>query len=760
MKPLATLVLLAAAGLAPRAYAVVIAEGGQARCIIGLAQDAIPAERTAAQQLVASLGEATGGAFALQDVSALPADAPCILVGPSERARALLPEIDFEALESDEIVLRTVGDVLVLAGGRPRGTLYAVNTFLEDTVGFRWWTSTESFTPHRPDLAVEALDVRHAPKLMSREVFFKDAFDPLFATRLKANGHFEPIPEELGGHIELLGWCHTFWPLLPPEEHFAEHPEWYSEVGGTRTAEGTQICLTNEGARAEVTRRVLEQLRANPGARLISVSQNDWGGRCECAACRAVEAEEGSPSGPLVRFVNAVAEAVEAEFPDVLVETLAYQYTRKAPRLTHPRDNVVIRLCSIECDYAQPLTSPANATFADDIRAWSAIAPNLYIWNYVVNFANFLLPHPNLAAFAEDIRFFVDHGAVGIFEQGDAYSHGGHANELRAWVLAHLLWDPSLDQRALTEEFMNGYFGPAGPHVLAALDAQLESLAASGSRLGCYHGNTDHWLTLEALDRATEAMNAAAEAARDDADLSRRVRLARLPLDHVWLLRYGSFRLESRLTGLPFLGPESASEGYESFARTLEEFGTGFYGEGRPLEGYLATLKAMCAPRRTEAEATIPEECANLPADAWVDVQDVSFMLHNLGQWVDLVEDADASDGGAARMPGSSTQWAIQWPVVAGSVVDRAWHVRVVARCEPVATEGQAFTIGIYDGASGKSIEQRVVSLAEAGDGKYHTWDLGVHILPAGSYIWVAPPGDESLVKSVSVDRVFLVKAP
>ena len=47
--------------------------------------------------------------------------------------------------------------------------------------------------------------------------------------------------------------------------------------------------------------------------------------------------------GPLLRAVNAIAAAVEPEFPHVAIDTLAYQYTRAAPRVTVPRPNVIVR---------------------------------------------------------------------------------------------------------------------------------------------------------------------------------------------------------------------------------------------------------------------------------------------------------------------------------------------------------------------------------------------------------------------------------
>ena len=110
---------------------------------------------------------------------------------------------------------------------------------------------------------------------------------------------------------------------------------------------------------------------------MISISQNDWHGYCECEKCRALDEHEGTHAGTLIHFVNAVAEEVEKEHPDILIETLAYQYTRKPPRHVRPRRNVVTRLCSIECslrrnagyreERCQRLLSPGPGRMGHDL---------------------------------------------------------------------------------------------------------------------------------------------------------------------------------------------------------------------------------------------------------------------------------------------------------------------------------------------------------------------------------------------------------
>ena len=731
---------------------LIIADHGASAYVILVAADAPAPDQTAAKELQSFLQQVTGATLPIVDEP--PADKPQLVVGAGPRFAVLCPDVDLAKLGHDGIVIRTVGQDLVLAGRAPRGTLYAVYTFLEDAVGCRWWTSSESTVPQRPTLTVPAQNVNYAPKLRCREAFYKDAFNGVFAARLKLNGHFEQVPPEYGGHYRILGWCHTFYQLLPPDKYFAAHPDWYSEINGQRTAEHTQLCLTNDAMRAELTKVALEWIRKEPSAGMISITQNDWGGQCQCAKCRAIEEEEGGPSGPLIRFVNQVAADIEQEYPDFLVETLAYHYTRQAPNLVKPRDNVVVRLCTIECSYVQPLLGgPQNEKFSNDLTAWSSIAPHLYIWDYVTNFPNVLLPHPNLRVLAPNIRAFVDHHAIGLFEQGDAYSTIGDFVRLRAWLLAHLEWNPALDEQALIDEFLTGYYGPAAPYLKQYLDVMLDRAEQSGVYLRCGMADTAGWLDLATATKAQTLLDEAMAAVAEDPTCSKRVERETLPLQLVWLNRYQILKRQAAKQGIPFAGPADGVAGYDRWLELAHEWNNQNYGEGRPFEGYAMALKARFRP-----PGPPPEPCKDLPAEDWLDAQDNLLTLHNLGNWVTIVDDAEASDGKAARMPASHNQWAIQWPFSDDLDDGSKWRVYLSLRCEATAKQGMAITTGLYDANEKKGLVQQDLTIEDTVGPEYKLIDLGVHELRAGRYAWVAPRNNPQDVTAVYVDRMFVVR--
>ena len=547
---------------------VTIAQNGEGKAVIVIAADAAEPERHAANELAGFLRQITGAKFEIQAPPATGLSR--ILVGPGA-AKSAVADFSTDGLGSDGIVIRTVGDDLILAGGRPRGTLYAVYTFLEEHVGCRWWSSKASTIPVKPTLEIDTLNIRYVPPLEYRETFWFDSFDGDWAVRNKSNGNSERLDAKRGGKHIYQGFVHTFFPLIPPEKYFEDHPEWFSEINGKRSHERTQLCLTNEEMRAELIRNLKERLRNNPAATIASVSQNDWHGNCQCSKCAAIEKEEGSPAGLMLRFVNAVAEEIEDEFPNVAISTLAYQYTRKPPKITKPRPNVIVRLCSIECSFSKPLSDERNKKFRDDIVGWSKICNRLYIWDYTTNFRHYIMPHPNLRVLGPNVKFFVNHSVKGLFEQGAYTSNGAEMAELRAWVLAKLLWNPALDAQELIDEFIVGYYGPAGPHIKDYLQITHDAVEASGDHLGCFSQHTAKFLSFETLSKGWERLKAAEAAVRDNSDLRFRVQVAQMPIMYVFIMRWDEMRRACENAGAEWPMDESIKATFEKFMETARK---------------------------------------------------------------------------------------------------------------------------------------------------------------------------------------------
>jgi Domain of unknown function (DUF4838) len=521
---------------------VTISQNGASTCVLVQAPGATPPEKAAVAELAAALKQITGAAFEV--VSNVNAKTTAIIAGPGPAAVRFFPDVKLQDFGPEELVIKTKGNKLLLAGGQSRGTLYAVDKFLESQCGVRWWAPWATDVPHRPELKVSNLDIHEKPAFEFRDPFCFSAFDVQWKVHNCVNSSYNEIPKELGGCIKYKGHAHTFYPLVPPANHFKEHPEWYSLIKGKRTHDGGQLCLTNPQLRDFVVTRAREWLREAPDAQIISITQNDWFGWCECEQCKALDDAEGSHAGSMISFVNYIAEKIEPEFPNVWVDTFAYQYTRKPPKTVRPRKNVIVRLCSIECNFREPLDAPSNAGFFKDLDDWSKICSHLYVWDYTTDFSNYVHPHPNWFTLGPNARVFASHSVKGIFEEGAYAGYGSEMGELRSWVLAKLLWNPQQDDRKLIQEFVEGYYGPAAARPITDY-LQLMQDNSKGVYLKCFLGKpTVPYLSFPALGPAERLWQQAEKLAAVAPEKLLRVQQGHLPVRFAFLKYWERLRHE------------------------------------------------------------------------------------------------------------------------------------------------------------------------------------------------------------------------
>ncbi len=196
------------------------------------------------------------------------------------------------------------------------------------------------------------------------------------------------------------------------------------------------------------------------------------------------------------------------------------------------------------CNFREPLASEANAAFGDDIRGWSKICDRLYVWDYTTDFRHYPQPHPNWFVLGSNIRFFANHNVKGLFEQGAYQSHGSEFSELRAWVLAQLMWDPRKNAEELIHEFLEGYYGAAAPAIRDYMTLMHE--ASAGWKLGCFSPTKTPFFNFNTMSRAESLWRKALEAVDGNPELMPRVRLGRVWLGYVWLSLWDELKAEAK----------------------------------------------------------------------------------------------------------------------------------------------------------------------------------------------------------------------
>ncbi len=757
---LVTLLLILAVSCSAGRGEFRLAQGGSPLSAIVLGTDATVPEQTAAKELSSYLKQVTGADFPVYSQDKQPKGLSRIMVGQSAESRKLLGDIDWDKLKFDGIAIKFVGNDLVLAGDRPRGTLYAVYTFLEEYVGCKWWTAKAKYVPRKYSLSVKNKDQMHISPFLCRETYYRPVMRDImdFPVKLKLNGHHQQIPEDFGGHYNLIGFVHTWDRLLPPSVYFKEHPEWYSLIDGKRTWEVSQLCLTNEDMKQELIKQASMWIDKDPTAGMISISQNDCYNPCQCDKCQAIVKEEGSEAGTVIRFVNSVAEELEKKHPGILVETLAYVYSRQAPKLVKPRDNVLVRLCSIECDFSKPLDSKTNASFYKDLTDWAKISKRLFIWDYVVNFHNLVVGHPNWKVIAPNIRLFANNSVAGLFEQGDGFNNDAVFSHMKIWVMSHLMWNPKLDQRKLMKEFSDGYYGPAAPYLLRYLDLTSAAIDRANTFMGCFNADNMSYMTQKDMDGANNLFDKAEQSVKNNPTLLQRVKLERLALDHMWIqqLLYDRSKV-GKARGMDM------NAVCDNFINQSILTGNDYIKEGYQMsETYYKALRSFAAvqqDRKANRAMNIPLAAKGLKSDQWIDIQEDGMSLYQFGTVTTLAGDNMASNGKAAYIPGESPEWAVQ--LKANSMLplkDLKLTIYASVRAETKAAKGNAFSIGIYDDGNAKQIMQKLVNIEDLqGKDGYIDYNLGTYTPGSRWFAYVAAPGDANQVEGVYVDRFYVV---
>ncbi len=496
-----------------------LVENGQTHYRMVVPQKATAADNRAAELLQKYISQSTGAELPI--VTDKSADqAREILIGLCRRTPKKL-QATAKNLGEDAFYLGSHDEKIILLGGTGQGAVYGAIHFLEKYLGCRKYSPKVERIPHHESLRISVAEEIQKPANRFRSINTRFVHDPDYKEWMRL--------DDVNDIYARGYYVHTFERIIPRAEYFESHPDYFCWMNGKRIHD--QLCMSHP----EVLRLTIEHLRKvmaeQPQMRYWSVSQNDNFSYCQCPKCQHVIDEEGSPAGPLLRFVNAVAK----EFPDKIISTLAYQFSRPAPRITKPGDNVHIVLCTIELNRSKSIENdPESASFVKDIRDWSRLTKNLFVWDYVVQFTNFVSPFPNLHVLQPNLQFFVRNNAFEHFQQSNGQS-GGEMAELKNWLIAKWLWDPDLNADSLREDFLTGYYGAAAPHIHSYIDRLEAELIRCGDRLDIYGSPVWHAETVLSADNTAlynGYFDTAEASVAVDPDLLQRVRTTRLPLQY------------------------------------------------------------------------------------------------------------------------------------------------------------------------------------------------------------------------------------
>jgi len=706
------------------ASAVVRADDGKSDAVIVQSAQPTEAEAFAAQELADFVQRSTGAAPPIVKETDF-AGGKAMYVGQTEFAAR--QEIDFARLGAEEWVIRSAKGSLILCGGRPRGTLYAVYEFLEKCMGVRF---LDAYTEHVPSMTrwvlPAGLAIQGIPAFSRREICMVvvGTGSPeflRFQVRRKINGFanaFWSAGAKYGYSMRFGSPYSTHTHSLYTKDFSEARPEYFAMLeNGRRTGPGSdgQVCTSHPKVRKFFAAKLREYIKQDrdkivqaksgePFPTLYSLVPNDNTNKCVCPECMARARKYGAYTGVVLEFINAVAEDIARDYSDIQIAAGAYTFYVDIPQGIRPRDNVIIYLaqlgsefnCLPKRDTLRSMVHPINQKPRKVLEDWGAISKMLGTHDYWTAWSQpFQWPQTNIHGLAQTLKLYYRCGMRHFFVEDELFGSRVHSFvDLQFYMAARLLQDPGQDEEKLIAEFMDLYYGPAAPpmkRLLAYIERrQEEEPGTLASVPPAARNYFDPAFFIE-----TDAMISEAEkTVADDPKRLANIRQERLAFDETMLYLWESLNSAKPL----------AFKRDELLARLKQNYEAAY----RKYGGWGETFKKD-DDARLEYLRNMPPIPPQFKGKKIVDVCGPQLYLVNQG-FSKVVADPDAAVGKACRLDSSA-------PGGAGK------H------------DGPPM-FGLYDNESKERIDQVIPKDKVPQDEKYHWHFAGRMKGSANMYLW------------------------
>lgn len=436
------------------------------------------------------------------------------------------------------------------------GLTCSIYAFLEEKLGCMFVASDYDYLPKLNTVYLAKQDYTYTPSVTWRYVYCDESDIPKDEDGKRSvygSYRYSKLRLNGSGNKDWFKWVHSSFYYISPDEYFDEHPEYFSLYNGKRTYQqgpvSGQLCWTNDEVFDIILNKVLQEMRDNPDIHIWDVSQMDtWerkGKGCVCDKCKAIDKKEGSQMGSLLTFINKLADEVKKEFPNNYISTLAYNYTDEPPQNIKPRDNVIIKLCLMPGDCAVSYATP-DGKYSEKahslVEKWGKVAENIVIWDYNIDFHNYMMPFPVLDTLQANNDFYIDNNVYGMFHQMSA-DKGGDFAELNSYVMARLMWDIDVDVQQTFNKFLTVYYKEAAPYIAEYYGLLSENVQRSGQQLYIYADPAQYYtsyLSPSNLDKYLDIFEKAEQAVSYDSSLLNRVQLAEKSVLYVKALQFSS----------------------------------------------------------------------------------------------------------------------------------------------------------------------------------------------------------------------------
>jgi len=475
---------------------IMITDNGLPQSVIVINTEATETEKFAAQELQTYLRKISGVEIPVKTDSENP-QGNRILVGQNRLTEEL--DLKTDNLSREGFHIKTIGNDLVLVGVDDTGTQFGVYTFLEKYLGVRWFWPGElgEVIPHIKTIKIEPIDDIQEPDFKWRNRGPEGALwgATTGPTEMHARERLLGVTVDHQKEVELwekrnkwggmkIYGGHALGEIFPPEKYAKTHPEYYALIDGKRAVPAEdydykhdgQICTTNRDVitvAVEWSRKFFDE---HPGYDGVHITMNDGGGFCECERCQALDSGEfvkrpgidieemkNRPAKYTVitdrifTFLNHVSEEVQKTHPGKYIVSMAYSRYTQPPKSIRLHPFVIPQYCLWSAyKHANPEFKQRHEEIAS---GWAKAANKKGIYEYHINGSWPGMHRIVMSHIAESIKYLYSQG-IDLYQtqSGNEFAING----LNYFVAGKLLWDTSLDENQILEDFYKKAFGNAG----------------------------------------------------------------------------------------------------------------------------------------------------------------------------------------------------------------------------------------------------------------------------------------------------------
>ncbi|MEN6304967.1 MAG: DUF4838 domain-containing protein [Armatimonadia bacterium] len=451
---------VAIAAMAPvHAAKVVLAKGGQPAATIVIPDKATDREKLAAQELQHYVKAICGVELSLKS-DGKRVDGAGLYIGKTETT--IPGDVPGKELNPETYAVHVRDGNVFFTGRYPTPTYFAVASFIEDSLGVRWFAPGDEWeyvpTGKPGQLTVEVRDRVTVPDTSPRVWSGHDWNQDWKTWNLRNKTVLSEV-------VPRRQFQNNVFKVFPPSKYGKTHPEYYPLINGQRWIPSSDSdaywrpCESNPEVIALVADYARKWFDAHPDIDSFSVGMDDISHMCSCDNCRAWDPhpdsyEKGQFSDRHYKFVNALAREIRKTHPDRYIGTLIYNIARDLPETVDKlEDNVFGFITETSALWWEPGRKQADH---DLTREWAKRCKHLSRYDYfgMGGITPRVYPH----AMAEQIRFDKSLGMEGCYIE--VYTFLPNTAPM-IWAFAKMQWDGKQDVDRLLGEFYADMFGPA-----------------------------------------------------------------------------------------------------------------------------------------------------------------------------------------------------------------------------------------------------------------------------------------------------------